>query len=827
MQEIKKIRLQLKQLRIKKHGLRRSPRLKTNKFEALREIKTSDLNFDNEENDDDEFILDANTPTWNIESLSRKEAVAVIKSIADDTSLTGNFEEMELGTMIEEIIRIRDKLQLLSKMEIDANKIKQTINRDTSSSEPPQTNTIKKKSEMDDDSTKVNEAKAVISKKLIEDYKNDQMDEVMDDEETDNEEIEDEEMENADMDDGTVHESLKLEPTKKQNQKEMSQIDPSSRGEDHISFVKCNQSKTTEKQGENKHPVFESEKSSQKSSDNKRGLSINSLNPITKTSNNVPPPRTQRREVPFIKNTSVMRVKIAIKSNSVHAPSWVKKVFQNIRNIDPTLTMIPFYNNNNANYIITSEKDIPNDIDNIKTWVTGIRISKQRKLEFSVKISHTTSFREIRNCIFNWCTSNKCWITFDEINCESIFMAGWLRGVHPHIYDREKIKQFILNSAPNLKDKIHVYFRSIWHYDPESKKRTMTEALVIDGDLFKRDEIMNSLYSIKWSQPYQYVNFIPFRLSASFQAKHQQRAMQLHNTYMNNIRSKIINIQNPDFYFNPTKKTTIIDWLKNRKQSHQNIFLYVEKISSESVKLVFLRNYENIVNHLIIHLFEEVKQSAGDNVAIHVLGPEIKHKQKLDIFNRETAFEVACATSLGSHPIQQHNIHKNKTPTITYGQIVSGFNLKQQNQTSKQNINIITQDDISIPDQPENQPNHQSMKKTDTYTESALADIEHKLEAKMKAHSYHLQSQVEEIEKKFRNQIKSTKDELTEIINNKETEIKSQMETILQYMKDKEKKAEIRSNINSQQHDQVMSAISALTLKAPSAVEYSCRGVKP
>ena len=150
----------------------------------------------------------------------------------------------------------------------------------------------------------------------------------------------------------------------------------------------------------------------------------------------------------------------------------------------------------------------------------------------------------LRTDIFGWCKTNKCWIHTDYINSEKLFACGWICGLHPRLYNRNYLKQWIDAQNPEIGKLIKIYHRTIFVIDDKGEK-TITNDIIVDGAIEEAKAIMKFLYSLDWSYQYKDVSFVPFRTSVSLTVHDQKQAMEFHNNYLHSTYQKIVKVANP------------------------------------------------------------------------------------------------------------------------------------------------------------------------------------------------------------------------------------------------------------------------------------------
>ena len=266
-----------------------------------------------------------------------------------------------------------------------------------------------------------------------------------------------------------------------------------------------------------------------------------------------------------------------------------------------------------------------------------------------MKVTNTLPHKDLRAILIEWCQKNKCWINFDNIASEVIFKAGWFKGIHPHIFNRNDFKQFLTEGDNDLDSKIQIYPRKIWQNNSDNQSRTLTEAIVLDGDITQRERILTKMFQMQWTGPYKNVKFIPFKLTTSFTIDHQQRAMQMHNIYMQNIKNKLFKVNNAHHSCNHPKLNITMNiktWMQTLLSNDSQLFIHIEIINDELLNLIYLRFKEPAVNTAIANIFNLVSSEFNKNMALEALGPEQVYINTMTIHNLEEAYASECAKSL-------------------------------------------------------------------------------------------------------------------------------------------------------------------------------------
>ena len=373
------------------------------------------------------------------------------------------------------------------------------------------------------------------------------------------------------------------------------------------------------------------------------------------------------------RTTFYMRVNLAMNKESNHIPSLIKKFVRIIRQADPTILVLPFLpQSKQDSLIITDEKHLPETEIELQQWAGGIHTTKFGKLGFSLRVSNTMKYKELKGIIFSWCTNNGCYVKFDNIQSDSIFRAGWISHIHPMFHNRDKLKEHITRDHPDLASKIHIYPRNIFIKNDDNT-RTITEAVAIDGDYHARDKIMKMLHTTKIDDKYVNAMYLPFRATGDLTTMHHRQAMQTHNEYIKNMYTKVLTVSLPQSEFkilNSTKSITFCDWIKLYNSSGKDVFYMVECYDNTKVRLLYSNQYESEVAALVLNLFNHVTQTFGTEVATTILGSENNYTPALETGEIEIAYAAECAKRIKNTPTKTNIDHipfqRNKTTTY-YG----------------------------------------------------------------------------------------------------------------------------------------------------------------
>ena len=370
-----------------------------------------------------------------------------------------------------------------------------------------------------------------------------------------------------------------------------------------------------------------------------------------------------------------------------------------LRNSDATIQLMPFdQDENDQDLILDTESLIPDDPTKILTWVRGIS-STTRRIYFSIRVSNTCLLRELRTDIFGWCKTNRCWIDMDYIASEKLFSCGWICGIHPRLYNRNDLLQWIgtNDSTGALMKKIKLYPRTIFTVDDHGAK-TITNAIVVDGSLEHSKQIMEFLYKIEWDKRYKNVSFVPFRTSNILTKDDQKQAMQYHNNYLNNTYRKLIRIANPDKQYKCEDDAMISfrQWLIQSQLHGKQMIQGVETMKDDIVRLIYNKHDQKGVDFITQNLRQNVIEAFGNDIADDMLGADF------DIVTRfDNEMEEQHATKIKyawqgkklentAPPVQQHTLFygSNKSENLYPSSENKSYSSMVQNAQQQSRVDI-------------------------------------------------------------------------------------------------------------------------------------------
>lgn len=375
-------------------------------------------------------------------------------------------------------------------------------------------------------------------------------------------------------------------------------------------------------------------------------------------------PETNPDVIQMAKNYFFIRASISTVGNGTHVPTIVRRFIKALRNSDATMQVLPFdTDDSDLNHILDTETLIPDDLTAILTWVRGIR-STTKRIHFAIRVSNTCPLSELRTDIFGWCKTNKCWIDMDYIDSEKLFACGWLCGMHPRLYNRNALKSWLDTLEPTLGNRIKLYPRTIFTATDDGKK-TITNAIIIDGAVEEAKDIMKFLYSIDWNEKYKNVNFVPFRTSNRLTLKDQKKAMEFHNNYLNSTYRKIVKEANPfvEYTTDAGENISFSKWLLQSQLHGANMIDGVEMIKDGVVRIIYDKIHQEGIDFIMKTLKENAVDAFGEKISKDMLGDDFN---VITHFNSELEDQYASKLKAvwtnknvqhTSPPAQQHRLY--------------------------------------------------------------------------------------------------------------------------------------------------------------------------
>ena len=352
--------------------------------------------------------------------------------------------------------------------------------------------------------------------------------------------------------------------------------------------------------------------------------------------------------------TAYIRPRLHVHENR-HAPTLIKSLLRVLRQIDPTLVLLPLDESDTSlNHVLQNETNIPDEESEMSRWISKVKYNVHQKLCFSARISVAISMKEFKSHAFPWCKNHQHWITFDEIKAEETFTPGWLCGLHHRNTDIDDLKTWICeqDGGEEFVDLIKLDPRKIWQSVPNTTEKRMTDVLAIDASTKNSDQILKFLYSIQWTDIYNTVTFIPMKINEAFTSLDMLRAIDAQNVHRNNEFCKSIIIPNHDTVYSMDDGTniTFVDWALQCTIRGVNIFRNVFATDDNYVKFVYSRDKHTEVRSIMSKLFETVEKKISIHVAKALFDSKKEFRLNFHIKEAEIEYLQATAANLRSNP---------------------------------------------------------------------------------------------------------------------------------------------------------------------------------
>ena len=467
-----------------------------------------------------------------------------------------------------------------------------------------------------------------------------------------------------------------------------------------------------------------------------------------------------------------LRAKMEVNTRSAHVPALLKKLVKVLRENDQSFQIFPFDLSSQltSDTIIVHEDQFPDTVEYLNDWVRGIVTTRTQKLCFSLRITTKKSFRLLKEDIYDIINAKGWYVNFDSIQSESVYLLGWLRGLHPRCHRKEMVKQFIENNSEFLRNKIHVYFRGVWTTN-ELEEEVCTEALAIEGAYEDRSQIMELLARIQWNAAYGDVIFVPMQSSRDFTQEHILSAYGQQNTYLKTTYSKTVFLKENCILTQRNGKDIYFDeWISQKTINNIRFLQKAETYPNNSVRLIYHKDFESRVQEVMVNLYSEVCREFSKGIAERLLGPADKHLQKLAEFNKRSQINQSCAKAIESSRIKETKVIKMERP-------MSQHSSKVQNKFSyasvtTRNVPVIQQE------------NHVPQKIVERKMENRIKE----LEAQVAQQSFdekrvtatiqnNLRQEIEKTKKGIEHKMKLDKDETLEAIETTKINLEKKIDT--------------------------------------------------
>ena len=160
-----------------------------------------------------------------------------------------------------------------------------------------------------------------------------------------------------------------------------------------------------------------------------------------------------------------------------------------------------------------------------------------------------TDYKTVKGVIFEWCGKNGSYTNFTTKQISNEFSAGWLHGISANYYNRDHIQEYIESKKPELVNHVSVYAKEVFEYKKDHTK-VISYVVFIDGTMEKQHELLEFLYTHKWTAQYSGVTFISHNTSDAFTKEDRLAAIESHNKYLFTVNRIIVNVHGAQNFHN-------------------------------------------------------------------------------------------------------------------------------------------------------------------------------------------------------------------------------------------------------------------------------------
>ena len=393
---------------------------------------------------------------------------------------------------------------------------------------------------------------------------------------------------------------------------------------------------------------------------NLNGINIDSLTPDEdKASYNfcVPTEPAVNKQLVKIKTSYFIHNRIHVEK-TVNAQKIVQMLFRVLRKADPTVLLLPFVKTTSQEKFIETEDKIPEDENELKTYLSVADQQYGKKFGFSLRISITEEPTVVKNRIFDWCKGQKHFVDFKQVGSANIFAAGWLYKLHQNYYNRDHIREWMTKNCPALEHHIHLAPAKIFKEDGEGAnlKRILTYGIRVEVTFEQKEAILQQLYKLKWKEgPYKEALFVPFRKNQEFTNEMQIQLMKQHKKYMDSgIQQRVFRMKGADWeimHQQKKEKTTFKKWMMGLTVNEKKILLSVETGDNHYVRMLYHPEDHKHIQYIFRHLYDTTAKTFGDeNTAKMFCLPQSPLKG--DVHALEENYAKTLQAALQSNPQQ-------------------------------------------------------------------------------------------------------------------------------------------------------------------------------
>ena len=343
------------------------------------------------------------------------------------------------------------------------------------------------------------------------------------------------------------------------------------------------------------------------------GMNVNMMmaRPITNNPFRPPSATTDAKAVSVPLTQFTARFDISTKNtNVINVPLIARQIFRIFKKADRTLRLLPWFpDDQNDIAAIDQEGDIPSQESQIKQWIDNPRIVKSR-LMFAMRVECIVQLKHIRDTFIPWMAKNDSQIKLDTLTAREIYGLGFIADIHPRLYNRALLKDFLHQQfrEKNYDIELNVYSRRVW--STKNNQRLSCQGIVLEVDKQYRDAATAALMDIQFSPSYRYAKYVPFDKTIVPDDLLYDILLS-NNQYQAATRRKVITGLSDSSQSHPTlagSPTTIREWLMSIKNPRTNEFIFEHvEVSRDDLAVIYSTDYEDTVRDFLNHITEHIR----------------------------------------------------------------------------------------------------------------------------------------------------------------------------------------------------------------------------
>ena len=402
------------------------------------------------------------------------------------------------------------------------------------------------------------------------------------------------------------------------------------------STTQKSQSNATNDQGQNtkpSHPKPPKLNENQQRAHNLWGVDASNFNPSkdSTTNANVENDSMDNDEgydvVTLNRREQYVHVKLETSSDLIHIPKKLEEFIRHLRSGDPNIHILPYHAVSIKNSeIIGHEKSLPQEEEGISVYIDNINTDSS-KLFFSIRIA-TINIEKVKTSVYTYCKKTGSWTDFVAFKSRKIFPAGFFYRMSPYYHNRDDFEEYIYSKAPHVRGKLTIYRKEVFHWD-ENNTKIRAQAIVLDGAIEHKNDILTFLYEHKWEGRYQDVAFVPYKTNESFTPRALINMIKQQDEYIKSLDRIIINVKNAQTMREvENKKCSFQSWLYNATITNRRLITGVEVAPNDLIRIMCHKKDKFEVERAMLELYDQTLTAFGQEDTEDMLDQDALKKIK-------------------------------------------------------------------------------------------------------------------------------------------------------------------------------------------------------